>query len=393
MKSKILFNLLVVTLLILALGASGQAQAREDEAISLGISLGTAFTYQGRLTDSGGNPSAGPCDFQFSLWDAAAGGVQAGSTLTKTSITLTNGYFSVSLDFGATAFQGDARYLQIAVRCPAGSGSYTTLGGRVELTAAPYALSLRPGASVQGTGTVLTLSTTATSGTGFNVVAPGATAIYGQSGGATGAGVYGVSTSSASTANGVAGVNTGNGVGVFGQTAAGRGVYGKAINLVEGYGVYSEGNAHVEGNLSWKAMTSYVSVSAAAFRPVDESYAYTNWGNTLDPKNLASRYYYAPVQLPHWAKVTRIRFYWSDLSADFNGRCYLYRNNFAAGGDTLGTVDTSGTGGPNWSETTTITNATVDNAQYAYYLGWDLRGGGDVEGYGVVIEYTVTGPY
>jgi hypothetical protein len=40
--------------------------------------VGTAFTYQR------GSPVAGPCDFQFGLWDAEAGGSQAGSTLTKT---------------------------------------------------------------------------------------------------------------------------------------------------------------------------------------------------------------------------------------------------------------------------------------------------------------------
>ena len=188
---------------------------------------------------------------------------------------------------------------------------------------------------------------------------------------------------------GIAGEGTGR-YGVAGFSDTSYGVFGKSTS---GYAIYSDGKAHINGNLTWQAKTSYVSVSAAAFGPVDEGYMYTNWGGTLDPKNLASRYYYAPVQLPHGATVTKIKFYWSDLSGDFNGRCYLYRNYFAPGGDTLGTVDTSGAGGTGSSETTAITNPTVDNSQYAYYLGWDLNGGGDVEGYGVVIEYTVTGPY
>ncbi len=84
----------------------------------------------------------GTCDFQFSLYDAASGGSQVGSTQTAGNVTVSNGYFSVDLDLGSSAFQGDARYLQIAVRCPAGSGSYTTLSGRVALTATPYALAL-----------------------------------------------------------------------------------------------------------------------------------------------------------------------------------------------------------------------------------------------------------
>lgn len=230
-------------------------------------------------------------------------------------------------------------------------------------------------------------------------------AVHGQNSSTMGTGVYGEATASSGVNYGVYGkTNSPNGYGVYGEgdpaggygvygySATGHGVHGKA-NPPDGYAIYSEGNAHVDGNLSWKGKTSYVSISAAAFGPVDESYMYTNWGGTLDPKNLASRYYYAPVQLPHGATVTRIKFYWSDLSGDFNGRCYLYRNYFAPGGDTLGTVDTSGASGAGSSETTTITNPTVDNSQYAYYLGWDLRGGGDVEGYGVVIEYTFYEPY
>lgn len=46
----------------------------------------------------------------------------------------------VSLEFGASAFTGDKRWLEIAVRSPAGSGSFTTLTPRQPLTASPYAL-------------------------------------------------------------------------------------------------------------------------------------------------------------------------------------------------------------------------------------------------------------
>jgi len=99
--------------------------------------LGSAFTYQGRLTD-GGNPANGSYDFQFRLYDAAAGGSQVGSTVTKASVNVTEGLFTVSLDFGGV-FDGTALWLEIAVR-PAGGGSYTTLSPRQALTAAPYAL-------------------------------------------------------------------------------------------------------------------------------------------------------------------------------------------------------------------------------------------------------------
>ena len=44
------------------------------------------------------------------------------------------------MDFGGAAFAGEARWLELAVRCPAGSGSYVSLPDRQPLTAAPYAL-------------------------------------------------------------------------------------------------------------------------------------------------------------------------------------------------------------------------------------------------------------
>jgi hypothetical protein len=60
-----------------------------------------------------------------------------------TSVPLTDGYFTVQLDYGSGAFPGDARWLAISVCCPAGSCSYEPLTPRQALTAAPYALHSR----------------------------------------------------------------------------------------------------------------------------------------------------------------------------------------------------------------------------------------------------------
>ena len=101
--------------------------------------LTTAFTYQGQLKQ-GGVPFGGTADFQFSLWDAATGGAQIGALVPVNAVHVANGLFAVNLDFGAAAFSGNARWLQLAVRSPAGSGAFTTLSPRQPLTAAPYAL-------------------------------------------------------------------------------------------------------------------------------------------------------------------------------------------------------------------------------------------------------------
>ncbi len=107
--------------------------------------LGTGFTYQGQLKQAG-VPLNATADFQFSLWDDAGSGDpptdgnQVRSTLDVTAVNVTNGLFTTELDFGVGAFDGRARWLQIAVRSPAGGGTFTALAPRQALTAAPYAI-------------------------------------------------------------------------------------------------------------------------------------------------------------------------------------------------------------------------------------------------------------
>jgi len=59
--------------------------------------------------------------------------------LTKSGVSVSDGRFSVSLDFGSSAFVGDQRWLASNVRCP-DSGDYTALSPRQELTPTPYAI-------------------------------------------------------------------------------------------------------------------------------------------------------------------------------------------------------------------------------------------------------------
>ena len=94
----------------------------------------TAFTYQGKLTDSAGVPLTGSYDMTFKLFDAATAGAQVGSTVTLTGVAVSAGLFTVGLDFGAAPFSaGAARWLETAV-------AGTVLSPRVALGASPYAL-------------------------------------------------------------------------------------------------------------------------------------------------------------------------------------------------------------------------------------------------------------
>jgi hypothetical protein len=99
--------------------------------------VSSAFTYQGRLLEAG-SPANGSYDFRFSLHDAATGGNQVGSVVILNSETVTDGLFTVQLDFGSSAFVGEAHWLRIGVK-PAGGPSFTFLTPRQPLTATPYA--------------------------------------------------------------------------------------------------------------------------------------------------------------------------------------------------------------------------------------------------------------
>ena len=104
---------------------------------SLAEPLPTAFTYQGRLQD-GSSPANGLYELRLTVHDAATDGTTVGGPLANV-VSVTNGHFATTLDFGSGVFAGGARWLEIAVRTN-GGGTFTTLSPRQLLTPTPYAL-------------------------------------------------------------------------------------------------------------------------------------------------------------------------------------------------------------------------------------------------------------
>ncbi len=119
--------------------ASASQAGAEASSSPLIVPMGTAFTYQGEIQD-GGSAANGSYDFSFRLLDGSdpstAG--QVGSTVDLASVPVEDGIFTVQLDFGASAFTGVARWLEISVG--RAGDPLTTLAPTQPLTPAPYAL-------------------------------------------------------------------------------------------------------------------------------------------------------------------------------------------------------------------------------------------------------------
>lgn len=98
------------------------------------------FTYQGSLKD-GNAPANGQYDFVFNLYTAISGGSPVTAQIAVNDVQVTNGTFSVTLDFTVSPF-GDlsGRYLEISVRPGASTGAYTLLTPRQQITNSPYSI-------------------------------------------------------------------------------------------------------------------------------------------------------------------------------------------------------------------------------------------------------------
>jgi hypothetical protein len=150
--------------------------------------LDTVFTYQGGLKDDldgpGGAdaiPASGVYDFQFTIFDVDTGGSPSIviGPISAADVTVTNGLFTVDIDFGVNLFDGQTYWLETAMKRDA-DAVFTTLGpSRIALTAAPNAHFAIDAGTVNGaTAADLTIASfTYDSATNLLTITQGATTI------------------------------------------------------------------------------------------------------------------------------------------------------------------------------------------------------------------------
>lgn len=105
------------------------------------LAQSAAFSFQGRLTESN-SPANATYDMQFKLFDTpdVGAGTQQGATILNPMVNVSNGIFTVTLDFGAAVFDGSARYLEIGVRLAGSGNPYAVLSPRQPIASTPYAI-------------------------------------------------------------------------------------------------------------------------------------------------------------------------------------------------------------------------------------------------------------
>jgi hypothetical protein len=241
--NRALTTILIVAALTLPLSATSAVaglpadESASSEEVRLAGTVLSKISYQGRLSDASGNPLNGSYDLVFQLWDAAVGGQQLGSDIVKWNVPVSDGLFTVELAVPQDAFTGRAVWLQISIEDQ-------TLTPRQELLPVPYALSLRPGATIASPGPTALHAVNEAGGYGLRGQSQDNIGLIGISGSGSyepsgrhgvhgkgeGVGVYG--------AGGHTGVHgTGSTQGVKGESPAGNGVVGEAT-AADSSGVY-----------------------------------------------------------------------------------------------------------------------------------------------------------
>ena len=218
-----------------------------NRQLSTANAQGTAFTYQGQLQNNG-SPANGTYNLTFTLFATNSGGTDVAGPVTNSAVAISNGLFTVTIDFGSSVWNGHANWLQIGVETN-NATSVTTLAPRQQITPAPYAIAAE---SMNGTLPASQLTSIGIDGPANFFVGPSGNATTsGSYNTANGVSAFHENTSgSANTANGCDALlnntsgsdNTANGFEALSQNTSG------SYNTADGSGalsLYSSGSFNI----------------------------------------------------------------------------------------------------------------------------------------------------
>jgi hypothetical protein len=343
--------------------------------------VGTSFTYQGFLKDISGNPISDTCDFRFILYDADAGGSQVGPTLVKT-VAVVSGYFTAVLDFGSGIFNGEASWLEVAVKV-SGETDYTTLSPRQAVTAAPYAIYSSATGSHFHAGEDIASGTVADARIASTLARDSEIMPMILNNDGTGSGL------DADLLDGLQGSAYASSSHLhddryYTETEANGLFVNAAGDTMSGVLTVPEINYS-------SPRTHYFKIGGEGFQPAT-NVDYTN-SMGMGGAFIVSGYgpMVAPVHLPQGAVVTALQVFFYDNSAS-DLSVTLKRLYMAGAYSDLASVTSTGLTGYANSTDTTISLATIDNTLYAYHIyaycsSWDSS---NLRIMGALITYTIS---
>ena len=124
------------------------AQADDTTSLTVAASLPGEFTYQGYL-EYNGSPLNSLCDVRFRYYPDATSVIQIGIAQTVENVVFDDGLFTAAFNAG-TLFEDGVTHIEVAISCD--NAQFVPLVPRLSVTGAPYAHTLRPGATVKSNG-------------------------------------------------------------------------------------------------------------------------------------------------------------------------------------------------------------------------------------------------
>jgi hypothetical protein len=100
----------------------------------------TVMPYE-RTLNIGGVPANGSYDLRFILYTTQGGAVQVGNPVERLNIDVSNGTYSVDIDFGAMPFTTQTElWVDVSYKLAGNGGGYIFTGVRDQMKASPYAI-------------------------------------------------------------------------------------------------------------------------------------------------------------------------------------------------------------------------------------------------------------